>query len=156
MSYADVQKLHDLRTLQPGGGGAPRSEVMRMVLAVALDRVTAAWCLGSLSEPAIARWPSTVYGVLAEAAISSPEVWRRCALVLDRCLHEVMATYAHRSAADLAEAFSEGRESLPGEELAGLLWCLIRRRCCSHDLVAKRLSRELEVVAAQRLHVVPS
>ena len=155
MGYADAQKLHDLRMLQPGARAAPHSEALRIVLAVAVDRVTAAWCLGCPAEPSISRWPSTVYGVLADAAAGSPEVWRRCALVLDRSLDEVTRTYRHRSAAELAEAFSEGRESLTGEELAGLLWCLIRRRCGSHNLVAGRLTQELEVIAANRLHVVP-
>lgn len=97
------------------------------------------------------RWPSTLYRILAHAALDSPEVWRRCARLLDRRLCEATLPYADRSAAELAAVFLEGRESLAGDELAAVLWCLIRRRCPSHDLVAERLSRELQVVAARRL-----
>lgn len=151
MGYAEVQKLHDLRSLRQDTGGRGRSEVLRMVLAVAVDQETAAWCIGCKAPTPIARWPSTLYRIVAHAALGSPRVWRRCALILDRTLHEAVESYADRSAAELAEAFLEGRESLTGEELAALLWCLIRRRCPSHDLVAERLGLELEVVAARRL-----
>ena len=38
-------------------------------------------------------------------------------------------------------------------ELAGLLWCLIRRRSTWHDRIAERLSREVEIVAAKRFGI---
>jgi hypothetical protein len=156
MSYAEVQKIHHIRNLRPFPGVAARWEVLRTICAIALDQDTAAWCLGSRQESSVERWPSTIYAVLANAAMESSSVWRRCSAMLDRRLHGAIEPYTDRSAAELAQAFSEGRESLGGEELAALLWCLIRRRCASDDLVAERLSRELEVVAAQRLNAVLS
>lgn len=124
---------------------------LRVVLAVTMDKEMAAWCLGRTSTAPVSQWPSTLYGMLARAAIESPAIWRRCAVLLDRMLHEAIAPYAERSAAELAEVFALGRESLSGEELAALLWCLIRRRSGAQDLVAKRLGQELEVIAAQRM-----
>ena len=152
MGYADVQKLHDIQSLRGTVVGVGRDEVLRMVLAIVLDQETAAWCLGLVADAPVTRWPSTLYRVLARTALESSAVWGRCALILDRTLHDAVLPYAERSAAELAEVFLEGRESLSGDELAAVLWCLIRRRCHSHDLVAERLSVELEVVAARRLH----
>ena len=156
MSYAEVQKIHHIRNLRPFTGVAARWEVLRTLCAIALDQETAAWCLGSRQESSVERWPSTIYAVLANAAMESSSVWRRCSAVLDRRLHGWIEPYTERSAAELAEVFSEGRDSLGGEELAALLWCLIRRRCASDDLVAERLSQELEVVAAQRMSAMRS
>lgn len=150
MGYADSRKLHDLRRLRNPNEKAGREEVLRTVLAIALEHELAAWCLGC-PEAAVARWPSTVYRVLAQAALRSPSVWRRCARLLDQTLHEPLRDYATRNPAELTELFIEGRDSLTGEELAALLWCLVRERCSSHDLIAERLGLELEVVAAQRL-----
>lgn len=151
MSYAEVQKLHDVRSLATIGANRGRDEVLRLVLAITIDLESAAWCLGCRFDAPIMRWPSTLYRVLAHTAVDSAEVWNRCARLLDRCLHDAALPYAERSAADLAAVFLDGRESLAGQELAAVLWCLIRRRCPSHDLVAERLSRELQVVAARRL-----
>jgi hypothetical protein len=151
MGYAEVQKLHEIKSLAPNLGLTAREEVLRIVLAIALDQQIAAWCMGQPSDAPIARWPSTLYRVLARAALQSPEVWWRTSIALDRTLHEAMLPYAKRSAAEVAEAFAEGRDSLDGEELAGLLWCLLRRNSRTNDLVAERLSLELQVIAARRL-----
>jgi hypothetical protein len=156
MGYADVQKLHHIRLLQDQTSVAGREEVLRLVLAIVLDVETAAWCLGCPGDAPIARWPSTLYRLLARAALESPAIWRRCAVLVDRTLHDAVLPYTERSAAELTEAFLEGRETLQGDELAGLLWCLVRSRCRSHDLVAERLSLELEVVAARRLRGHPA
>ena len=151
MSYAEAQKLHDFRQLQASSGAPGQVEALRTVLAIALDRETAAWCLGRAEQSAIARWPSTLFQLLARSAVESSAVWRRCALLLDRALHEPLAQYSGRTPAELVEVFAEGRESLTGEELAALLWSLLRHRCASRDLIAERLTLELEVVAARRL-----
>lgn len=151
MGYADVQKLHEIRTLSPTLGSSSREEVLRVILAISIDQETAAWCMGRSSETPVARWPSTLYRVLARAALQSPEVWRRTVVVLDKSLHEAVLPYRNRSAAEVAETFAEGRDSLDGSELAGLLWCLLRRNSRTEDLVAERLSLELQVVAARRL-----
>lgn len=152
MSYLQAQKMYDLGGLQQGFGGAARDEVLRMVLAIALDAESAAWCLGCTAEAPVVRWPSTLYRLLARAALESSVIWRRCAVLLDRSLEEAMASYAAHSPAELAEVFLEGRDSLSGDELAALLWSLLRHRSSPHDLVAERLGLELEVVAARRLH----
>ena len=122
-----------------------------MVLAVTLDGEMASWCLGHPRDTAISRWPSTVYRVLARSAFNSPATWRRCALLVERTLYEELRVYESRPPAELAELFLEGRETLSGEELAAALWCLIRDRSSSHNLIVERLGHELEVVAAQRL-----
>jgi len=152
MSYLEVQKIHDIINLRHAPGDAARDEVLRTVLAIALDSDLAAWCLGVRVEAPVVRWPSTLYRLLARAALESTEIWRRCALLLDRSLETAMAPYAAHSPAELAEVFLEGRDSLSGNELAALLWCLLRQRSRSHDLIAERLGLELEVVAARRLH----
>jgi len=151
MSYAEVQKLHKIRSLAPNFGLDSREEVLRLILAIAMSHDTAAWCMGHRSDTPVSRWPSTLYRVLARAALRSAEVWWRTSIVLDRTLHAAVLPYLSRSAAEVAEAFSEGRDSLDGEELAGLLWCLLRRNDRADDLVAIRLSLELQTVAARRL-----
>ena len=145
------QKAHYISTLRLHPEGSRREEVLRMVLAVALDPQTAAWCAGCQTGAPVNRWPSTLYRLLARTALESASVWQRCAIVLDHTLSHALESYANRSPAELAELFLDGRDSLTGDELAALLWCLIRRRSVSHDLVAERLGLELEVVAAQRL-----
>lgn len=152
MSYAEAKRLHDTRALRDQAGGGDRGELLRTILPIVLDPETAAWCLGRSCSPVTPRWPSSLYRTVAGTAVKSPEVWRRCALLLDRTLHQAVLSYGDRPAAELAELFHEGRESLGGAELAALLWCLIRRRSASDDLVAQRLSLELELVAARRLH----
>jgi hypothetical protein len=151
MGYAEIQKVHYSKQLPSGSSSEGRAEVLRIVLAIALDAEMAAWCLGCQRNAQVLRWPSTLYRVLAQAAMQSAPVWRRCALLLDRSLHEALAAYDGCAPAELAELFIDGRESLAGDELAALLWCLVRQRSASHDLIAERLGRELEVVAAQRL-----
>lgn len=151
MSYLEVQKIHDLNGLRHGPGGSAPDEVLRMVLAITLDADLAAWCRGCRTEAPVVRWPSTLYRLLARAALESTVIWRRCALLLDRSLAAAMVPYAAHSPAELAEVFLEGRDSLGGDELAALLWSLLRQRSSSHNLVAERLGLELEVVAARRL-----
>lgn len=152
MSYVEAKRLHETRTLRDQAGGGDRAKLLRTVLAIVLDPETAAWCLGRPACTITDRWPSSLYRVVARSAVESPEAWRRCALLLDRTLHQAILSYGERPAAALAEISLEGRESLSGTELAALLWCLIRRRSPSDDLVAQRLSLELELVAARRLH----
>ena len=152
MTYSEAQNLHNISSIRHDLVRSGRGDVLRAVLAIVVDRETAARCLHHDKPAPVTRWPSTMYSVLGRAALRSPLVWRRCALVLDRALHDAVAVYAERPAADLVEVFLDGRESMTGDELAAVLWVLIRRRCPMHDLIAERLSRELEVVAARRLH----
>jgi len=152
MLDATQQKYNDISALQRSGQCDRREEVLRMVLAIALDPETAAWCAGCSTGAPVNRWPSTLYRLLARTALESESVWQRCAFVLDHALGAVLQAYADRSPVELAELFLDGRESLAGDELAALLWCLIRRRSASYDLVAERLGLELQVVAARRLH----
>lgn len=143
---------NDIRLLRDGEEGISREEILRTVLAIVLDVPTAAGCAGLTASAPVTRWPSTAYRLLARAAIGSPHVWRRCALALDHALAGSIAQYEHHAPAELVNTFLEGRESLSGNELATLLWCLIRKRSPGCDLVAERLGLELEVVAARRLH----
>lgn len=151
MPSLEVTNPNDFMPLRQDFAESGPDRALRVVLAVTLDQDMAAWCLGRSATAPISQWPSTLYGMLARAAIESPAIWRRCALVLDRMLHEAIMPYASRSAAELAEVFVVGRESLSGEELAALLWCLIRRRSDAQNLVAERLGQELEVIAACRM-----
>ena len=143
---------NDIRLLRCDEEGISREEILRTVLAIALDVPTAARCAGLTTDGPVTRWPSTLYRLLARAAIGSPPVWGRCARALDRALARTIAQYQHHAPAELVNTFLDGRESLTGEELATLLWCLIRKRSPGCDLVAERLGLELEVVAARRLH----
>ncbi|MGD8318154.1 MAG: hypothetical protein PVH21_15480 [Myxococcales bacterium] len=152
MFHLEPQNQSKINNLKLCVGSRQREEVLRMVLAITLDLQTAAWCAGCQADGAVNRWPSTVYRLLARAALHSSSVWQRCAIVLDRALCDTLESYVDHSPAELAELFLDGRESLRGDELAALLWCLIRQRSASHDLVAERLGLELEVVAARRLH----
>jgi hypothetical protein len=152
MLNASHQKSNDLSVLQRSWQSDRREEVLRMILAIALEPETAAWCAGCSTGAPVNRWPSTLYRLLARTALQSESVWQRCAFVLDQTLGTVLEDYAHRSPVELAELFLEGRESLAGDELAALLWCLIRRRSAPYDLVAERLGLELQVIAARRLH----
>jgi hypothetical protein len=147
MSYAEVIKLHDIKLLGGHVNDAAREEALRILLAIVLDSASAAWCLGLSTDAPVVRWPSSLYQLLARAALESSAVWRRCSLLLDRTLHDAV-----RCPAELVELFLEGRDSLSGDELAALLWCLIRRQSPSHDIIAERMSLELGVVAARRLH----
>jgi len=151
MSYAEVINLHNNRTVRDSRSSAARDEVLRIILAIVLDPESAAWCMGLPSGAPVIRWPSSLYRVLAQTARQSPRVWRRCSLLLDRTLHDALVPYAKRSPAELTEVFLDGRDSLSGDELAALLWCLIRHRSHFHDRIAERLSLELELVAARRL-----
>lgn len=151
MGYADTQKLHDFRSLRASAPMGSRVEVLRLILAITLDDRMAAWCLGQGRDVAISRWPSTVYRVLAQAALESESTWRRCSVLVEQTLYEQLRACASRTPAELTELFLEGRETLSGQELAATLWCLIRCRSPSHDLIAERLGDELGVVAAQRL-----
>jgi hypothetical protein len=152
MSYAEVIKLHDIKLLGGHVNDAAREEALRILLAIVLDSASAAWCLGLSTDAPVVRWPSSLYQLLARAALESSAVWRRCSLLLDRTLHDAVHPYADRCPAELVELFLEGRDSLSGDELAALLWCLIRRQSPSHDIIAERMSLELGVVAARRLH----
>ncbi len=151
--------MHSLKQAKPNDPGhfdwnseAGREEALCTILAIALDPETAAWCAGRSSAGSVHRWPSTLYRLLARAALESSAVWRRCATALDLALADALPSFVDRPAVELAELFVDGRESLTGHELAAVLWCLIRRRSVSHDLVAARLGLELQVVAARRLH----
>ena len=155
MSYSEACKLHDIKRLRGGSDPVGPEEVLRTIFVIVLDPETAAWCLGLHASGAVTRWPSTLYRVLARAALESPSVWNRCRRVLDRRLQTSVSAYTAHCPADLVEVFVDGRDSMDGNELAGLLWCLVRQRCSSHDLVAQRLSTELEVVAARRLRGIP-
>ena len=53
MGYADVQKLHEIKSLAPGLSSGPREEVLRIILAIAIDHELAAWCMGQPSDAPI-------------------------------------------------------------------------------------------------------
>ncbi|MEM8606581.1 MAG: hypothetical protein AAGF92_05725 [Myxococcota bacterium] len=142
----------DISTLRSEEVDVPREEILRTVLAITLDPTTAARCAGWPADAPVTRWPSTLYRLVARAAIGSPRVWRRCARAVDRALATMVAQYEHHADADLANAFVEGREFLSGDELAALLWCLIRKRSSVGDLSAERRGPELQIVAARRLN----
>lgn len=125
-------------------------QALRMVLATALGREEAAWCLGCESQGAVQLWPSSLYGVLATAAKRSPCVWARCSELVESKLGAAADRYERLSPLALAQLFSVGRDTLAWTELAAILWSLLRCLEPTLDTLIDRLSAELEVIAARR------
>lgn len=122
---------------------------LRVILAIALDRETAAACLGHDRDAAVALWPSSLYALLAAAALASPTVRRRCFQLVDARLGEMTKPFEALPPATLARHFVEGRAVLSTRELAALLWLLLRRDQSELALVIARLGAELEVAATR-------
>jgi hypothetical protein len=116
-----------------------------------LDRRTAALAAGGDPDAALSLWPSSLYTLVAHAAVRSPLAWERCARFVDRSLGDVTERFDRAAPVELLEHFSEAREALSGPELAALLWSLIRRSAPLLDAVLGRLGAEVEVIAARRL-----
>jgi len=125
-------------------------QALRLVLAVALDRDTAADCIAGASGTGVALWPSSLYGVLAASAVRSPCMWCRCSRLVDASLGQLAGRFDATPPAALVELFVEGRDVLTCRELAALLWCLLRRRDPALDLLSERLGAEFEIVTAYR------
>lgn len=136
-------------------GEAPRGEgsiwALRLVLMTVLDRETASLAAGGDPDAALTLWPSSLYTIVAHAAVRSPVAWERCARFVDRSLGDVSVRFDRAAPVELLEHFSEAREVLSGPELAALLWSLIRRSGPLLDAVLGRLGAEVEVIAARRL-----
>ena len=128
---------------------------LRFVLVSALDRETAARCMGGDAEVALSLWPSSLYTLLAAAAGRSSLVWRRCARLVDASLEKTLPAFDTMEPAELLEVFAGGPDMLDGQELASLLWSLLRRSDPALAPLVARLGAELEVVATQRLHGRP-
>lgn len=129
----------------------PGTHALRLVLAMTLDRQTAAACMGVPHEAAVSLWPSSLYRVLAETALASPAVWQRCERCVDGALGECGLRFENHPPAELAQLFLEGRDTCSGVELAALLWTLVKRRCPAAAVISRRLGAELETIAAGRL-----
>jgi hypothetical protein len=125
-------------------------QALRLVLAVALDRQTAADCIGSASGASMELWPSSLYGLLAASAVRSPCMWCRCSRLVDASLGQLAGRFDATPPAALVELFVEGRDVLTCRELAALLWSLLRRRDPALDLLSERLGAEFEIVTAYR------
>jgi hypothetical protein len=125
-------------------------QALRLVLAVALDRDTAADCIAGASGTGVALWPSSLYGVLAASAVRSPCMWCRCSRLVDASLGQLAGRFDATPPAALVELFVEGRDVLTCRELAALLWSLLRRRDPALNLLSERLGAEFEIVTAYR------
>jgi hypothetical protein len=143
-------------TMSPeAGGDAPEGDVsvwaLRLVLMTVLDRRAAALAAGVDPEAALTLWPSSLCAVVAQAAVRSPQAWARCKVLVDGALGQYSSRFDQAPPVELLEHFSEAREVLSGQELAALLWSLIRRSGPLLDAVLSRLGAEVEVIAARRL-----
>ncbi len=123
---------------------------LRMVLAITLERETAAACMGESGTSAVSYWPSNLYGVLAAQAASSAQTWHLCALAIDASLGETGRHYQSLSPAQLARLFHEAGDLLDTREVAALLWALLRHRELVGSRIAGRLGAEFEMLAIQR------
>lgn len=127
------------------------AQALRLVLAITLDRDTAAACMGVADDEATSLWPSSLYRVLSVAALASPAVWERCERCVDHALGPCAVRFENRSPAELVQLFAQGRDACSGLELAALLWAVVRRRCPAAAAISGRLGLEIETVAAGRL-----
>jgi hypothetical protein len=123
---------------------------LRIALAVALDRETAAACFDCDIDGAVTLWPSSLYGLLATAAASSPRVWCRCLRLVDAELGPLAERFETEPLSHLVRLFIEGREILSTRELAALLWAVLKRREPASAFIGARLGAELEIVATRR------
>lgn len=123
---------------------------LRMVLAITLERDTAAACMGESGDDVISYWPSTLYGVLATQAASSAQTWHLCALAIDESLGGTGKHYQSLSPARLARLFHESGHLLDTREVAALLWALLKQREPAGSRIAGRLGAEFEMLALQR------
>lgn len=139
---------------RPLAEGQASLEALRFVFAVVLERETAAACIDVDLEDAIALWPSSLYGMLAAAAVRSPAVWRRCAVLVDDRFGDTLARLRCASPATLVQLFVDGRDVLSTYELAGLLWVLLRRRDAELAFIEARLGAEMAVLAAGRAYAL--
>ncbi|HMJ12196.1 MAG TPA: hypothetical protein VK524_12315 [Polyangiaceae bacterium] len=131
-------------------GSMASLEALRFVFAAVLDREVAAACIDLDVDGAVALWPSSLYGMLAAAAIRSPVVWCRCSHLVDARFGDTVARLQCASPAALVRLFLDGRDVLSTHELAGLLWVLLRRRDADLGFIEARLGAEMVVVAACR------
>lgn len=122
---------------------------LRIVALVALDRRLAAACLGSSSHRAVRLWPSGLYGALAQGAVHSPFVWRRCRTVLDSVLGTIGQLFDERSAEEVYRYYSYTRGAVSSLELAAMLWSLLRRRDVACSPIIGLLATELKVLAVE-------
>lgn len=122
---------------------------LRVVLAIALDRETAAACLDSDPDLAVALWPSSLYALLAAAMVYSPAVRCRCRHLLDDRLGAIAARFERLSPDEVVRHFVDGSDVLSTRELAALLWTLTRRGEPKLGLIIARLGAELEVAATR-------
>jgi hypothetical protein len=129
-------------------------EALRFVFAAVLERDAAAACMDVDLDAAVALWPSSLYGMLAAAAVRSPVVWRRCALLVDARFGDTVARLRCAPPATLVQLFVDGRDVLSTHELAGLLWVLLRRRDAELSFIEARLGAEMAVVAAGRVGAI--
>jgi hypothetical protein len=123
---------------------------LRVALAVALDRETAAACMDGELDGAVTLWPSSLYGLLAAAAAHSPVVWHRCSRLVDAELGPAASQFENIPLNTLTRLFIEGRDVLSTRELAGVLWAVLRRRDPAAPFIGARLGAELEIIATRR------
>jgi hypothetical protein len=126
-------------------------EALRFVFAAVLEREVAAACMDLELDDAVALWPSSLYGMLAAAAVRSAVVWRRCSSLVDARFGDTVARLRCAPPTTLVQLFVDGRDVLSTHELAGLLWVLLRRRDADLAFIEARLGAEMAVVAAGRV-----
>ena len=108
-----------------------------------------------LDTDAVTLWPSSLYRVVAEAAVHSPAVLLRCARAVHRRLGPFIERYSRDSVSDLVDLVTAYRDVLSGPELAAILWSVLSRDRPAHRQVTRRLSAEISHIAGRRLGAEP-
>ncbi len=130
---------------QPG-----RLAALRVVLVVALGPVEASILLSDGEQGGtVCQWPSTVYRGLARAMTPNSTRWQITARYIDKRLARELRQFEGAAPADIAAALSDYRDAFSADELAALLWSMVRLQEPAVDSLLARVAAEVEVVLMQ-------
>ncbi len=126
-------------------------DALHLVLTITLDRESVARCAGMTVEDSMSLWPSSLYRLVAVAALSHVHIWGKCEEALNAVLGPLEPHLIAMSPFEIASMFGEHQGVLPGRDMAQVLWSLLSRRCPAASLVAQRLGQETSRVAMRRM-----
>ncbi len=119
---------------------------LRTVLVIALSPEEAMGLIApSDDEDPHSLWSSAVYDVLAQQMLASRARWVWGAASIDRRLSPWLEQFQNRSPIQLTEALRDGRQVWDAQDLAALLWALVRRKDRALDPLFRRVAREIEI-----------
>lgn len=126
------------------------ASALRIVLTVSISRNDASRLMSRLTgEEASELWSSTVYHWLAHHMLSSPVGWYWGSRALDTTLSEEMKHLSDLPPQQLANSLYNNQGAWNAEELAALLWTLVRRRDLFLSSLLTRMTQEVEIAILQ-------